>query len=38
MSSSDEPPLQLGRFCLTPSQIDTLFNSGQGQWGSLPGK
>ena len=31
MSSSSEP-MQLGRLCLSPSQIPTLFNSGQGQW------
>ena len=29
---------ELGLFCLTPSQIDILFNSGEGQWGALLGK
>ena len=29
---------ELGLFCLTPSQIDTLFNSGEGQWRALLSK
>ena len=29
------PPDELGRLCLTPSQIPTIFNSGEGLWGSL---
>ena len=32
------PPDELGRFCLTPSQIPTIFNSGEGQWGALASK
>ena len=31
-------PDQLGQFCLNPSQIPTIFNSGEGQWGSLASK
>lgn len=31
-------PSELGQFCLTPSQIDTLFNSGEGQWKALLGE
>ena len=28
-------PSGLGKFCLTPSLINTLFNSGEGQWRTL---
>ena len=31
-------PDELGQFCLTPSQIPIIFNSGVGQWHALPGK
>ena len=29
---------ELGRFCLTPSQVSIIFNSNEGQWHVLPGK
>ena len=32
------PPNELGRLCLNPSQIPTLFYSGEGQWGNLASK
>ena len=31
-------PDELGQFCLTPSQVPIIFNSGVGQWHVLAGK
>ena len=31
-------PDELGKFCLTPSQVPIIFNSGVGQWHDLAGK
>ena len=31
-------PDELGRFCLTPSQVPMIFNSGEGEWHILAGK
>ena len=31
-------PDELGRFCLTPSQVPIIFNSGEGKWHALTGK
>ena len=31
-------PDELGQFCLTPSQVPIIFNSGEGKWHALTGK
>ena len=32
------PPDELGRFCLTPSQVPIIFHSGEGHWHFLASK